>query len=95
LASVKGFPGFTVAAFVQHVRHVGVSSSQQRVRCQPPLSTGSYWMLRAGSEHFLGAGTYKPSPVERINSVFHFPFSIHFPFEEPQKRRKGRHFLRF
>jgi len=52
-------------------------------------------MLRAGSEHFLGAGTYKPSPVERINSVFHFPFSIHFPFEEPQKRRKGRHFLRF
>jgi hypothetical protein len=51
--------------------------------------------VAGGSEHFLGAGTYKPSPVERINSVFHFPFSIHFPFEEPQKRRKGRHFLHF
>jgi len=34
-------------------------------------------MLRAGSEHFLGAGTYKPSPVERINSVFHFPSIFH------------------
>jgi hypothetical protein len=43
--------------------------------------------VAGGSEHFLGAGTYKPSPVARINSVFHFPF------EEPQKRRKGRHFL--
>ena len=33
--------------------------------------------VAGGSEHFLGAGTYKPSPVERINSVFHFPSIFH------------------
>jgi len=27
--------------------------------------------------------------------IFHLPFSIHFPFKEPQKRRKSRRFLHF